>query len=204
MTNAPIPILYPRARMDALTDGIYSVAMTLLVLDIRLPDDFQPKDGTHLLQALLDLWPKFLPYLVSFIVLGLRWLAFVQVRSRAELLGGPYIRWWLLTLLLITCVPFTTIVVGRYASYAPSVWLYGGNTALIAVASWFQLRLLPEVENDHHLQARQLALLLLLGSALLCIAWSFVNPSQALWALMLNLAAPALIRHRSASKTSAQ
>jgi hypothetical protein len=45
-----------------LSDGIFGVAMTLLILDVRLPDDFRPRDGAELLQGLVELWPKFLPY----------------------------------------------------------------------------------------------------------------------------------------------
>jgi uncharacterized membrane protein len=188
-------IVYPRARMDALTDGIYAVAMTLLVLDIRLPEDFRPTSADEMLQGLVKLWPKFLPYLLSFGVLGLRWLSGVQVHSRAETVGGGrYVNWWLFQLLLITCVPFTTIVVGRYVQFAPAIWLYGGNTMLIAIASWRLLALTPELEHDHRLRARQVSLLLLFASALLSIVWSFVDPSQALWALALNLGAPLLSR----------
>jgi uncharacterized membrane protein len=186
--------LYPRARLDALTDGIYSVAMTLLVLDVRLPDAFHPDSSDELVKGLIDLWSKVFPYLLSFAVLGLRWLAAVQSHSRAERLGGAYIRWWMLQLLLITCVPFTTILVGRYASFAPAIWLYAGNTALIAVASWWQLKLMPEIEVDHHLRGRQISLVLLLLSALVCIAWSLFDPKDALWAFMLNLIGPALRR----------
>jgi hypothetical protein len=69
------------------------------------------------------------------------------------------------------------------------------------VTSWLQLRFLPDVENDHHRDARQVSLVLLLGSALLCIALSFVAPSLALWALLLNLAGPALVRRKHASMT---
>jgi uncharacterized membrane protein len=190
--------LYPRVRLEALTDGIYAVAMTLLVLDVRLPEDFRPGSAAQLLQGLTDLWPKVFPYLLSFGVLGLRWLAAVQTRSRAELLGGAYIRWWLLHLLLITCVPFTTIVVGRYASLAPAVWLYAGNIGLLAAASWWQLNLLPDVDDDRHLRGRQVPSLLLLGSAVVCIVWSLFDSPHALWAFVLNLAGPAL-RRRSRS-----
>jgi uncharacterized membrane protein len=50
--------MYPKARLDALTDGIFAVAMTLLVLELRVPD--QPvADSAALWQALKDLWPKF-------------------------------------------------------------------------------------------------------------------------------------------------
>ena len=127
--------MYPRARFDAVTDGIFSVAMTLLVLDLRLPEDFHPHDAEELLQGLFGLVPKFIPYLLSFLVLGLRWLSNVQVHSKAEHVGRRYFRWWLIYLLLITCVPFSTLVVGRFASLAPAIWLYAGNTALLALAS---------------------------------------------------------------------
>ena len=73
--------MYPKARLDAPHDGIFSVAMTLLVLDVRLPADFHPADGGELVQGLLKLWPKFLPYLLSFTVLGLRWIASIQIRT---------------------------------------------------------------------------------------------------------------------------
>jgi len=53
--------MFAKARLDALTDGVFAVAMTLLVLDVRLPDDFHPADARELLQGLVGLWPKLLP-----------------------------------------------------------------------------------------------------------------------------------------------
>jgi uncharacterized membrane protein len=105
--------VFAKARLDTLSDGIFAVAMTLLALDIRLPNDFEPRDGSELVDGLVNLWPKFLPYVMSFGVLGLCWLANIQVRSRADYVNREYVKWWLLYLLLITCVPFSTIVVGR-------------------------------------------------------------------------------------------
>jgi len=58
--------MFSKARLDALSDGIFAVAMTLLILDVRLPEDFHPQDGAELLRGLADLWPKFLPYVLSF------------------------------------------------------------------------------------------------------------------------------------------
>src|SRR5579871_4287106 len=108
--------MFSKARLDALHDGIFSVAMTLLVLDVRLPEDFHPANGNELLQGFTRLWPKFLPYVLSFGVLGLRWVASIQVRTRAQYFNREYVNWWLAYLLLITFVPFSTIAVGRYAS----------------------------------------------------------------------------------------
>ncbi len=92
------------------------------------------------------LWPKFLPYFISFFVLGLRWMANVQVEIKGELVSASFARWWLVSLFLITCVPFTTIVFGRFPGEAPAIWLYAGNTALIAAVSARMLALLPDLE----------------------------------------------------------
>src|ERR1700761_8100673 len=102
--------MFPKARLDTLSDGIFAVAMTLLVLDVRLPDNFQPADAAALSAGVIALWPKFLPYALSFGVLGLRWLDTVELRSRGDYVDRTYVKWWLLYLMLVTCVPFTTIV----------------------------------------------------------------------------------------------
>jgi uncharacterized membrane protein len=182
--------MFSKVRLDTLSDGIFAVAMTLLILDVRLPDDFHPNDGAELLRGLGALWPKFLPYVLSFGVLGLRWLSNVEVRTRAEYLSREYVNWWLLYHFLITCVPFTTIVVGRFAHFAPAIWLYAGHTLLIAVVGLRLVLITPDLEQGDHLRHRQLSAILLIVSSLLAIALSFVNPRLALWALALNFALP--------------
>ena len=97
--------MFSKARLDTLSEGIFGVAMTLLVLDLRLPDNFHPHDGGELLQGLAGLWRKFVPFVLSFGALGLRWLANVEIRSRAEYVNREYVNWWMLYLLLIICVP---------------------------------------------------------------------------------------------------
>jgi uncharacterized membrane protein len=185
--------MFSKTRLDTLSDGIFAVAMTLLILDVRLPDGFQPSDNAELLRGLTALWPKFLPYLLSFGVLGLRWISNVEVRTRAEYVSREYVNWWLLYLLLITCVPFTTMVVGRYAHLPPSIWLYAGNTLLIAAVSLRLIFITPDLEPGDHLRHRQMSAMVLIVSSLLSIVLSFVSSGLALWAFALNFAAP-LIR----------
>jgi uncharacterized membrane protein len=186
--------MFPKARLDALHDGIFSVAMTLLVLDVRLPDEFHPRDGAELVTAIVNLWPKFLPYLLSFRMLGLRWLASIGIRSRAEYYDRAYVNLWLFYLLLITCVPFSTIVVGRYGALAPAVWLYAGHLLLIALVSMRMVKLTPDLEQGAHLRAKQRGATLLMFSTLLAIALSFVDARTALWALALNFVQPVIAR----------
>jgi uncharacterized membrane protein len=186
--------MYPKARLDALSDAIFGVAMTLLALDVRLPDDFAPHDARELIGGLAGLAPKFLPYALSFGVLGLRWLSNVHLRSVGEDCSRGYAHWWLIYHLLITCVPFTTIVVGRFVDFAPAIWLYAGNTILISVVSFRLLALTPSFEQVDHLRDRKVSLALLIASSLLAIAWSFISPAQALWAMAINAAGSAISR----------
>jgi uncharacterized membrane protein len=86
--------MFSKSRLDTLSDGIFGVAMTLLILDVRLPDDFHPQDGGELIQGLVGLWPKFLPYVLRFGVLGLRRLSNIEVRSRVEYVNREYVNWW--------------------------------------------------------------------------------------------------------------
>lgn len=186
---------YPRGRLDALNDGVFAVAMTLLVLDVRLPEEFHPQDTPELLRGLIGLLPKFLPYVLSFLVLGHIWLANLHARSRSEFFGREYVLWWLIYLLLITCVPFSTIVIGRFVHLAPAVWLYALNMILIAAVG-LRLLALTEVESSEHRSDRKLSLAILIASSALAIAWSFIDPGKAMWAFVLNLGSPMLVRLR--------
>ena len=184
--------MYPKARLDTLSDSIFAVAMTLLVLDVRLPDSFQATNTRELFQGLVSLVPKLVPYVLSFFVLGLRWLSNIHLRSRDEMCSLNYAKWWLVYHFLITGVPFSTIVVGRFTDLAAAIWLYAGHTILVALVSFRLLALTPSFERRDHVRDRQVFLIILLVSAVLAIAWSFINPGQALWALAINLASPAI------------
>jgi uncharacterized membrane protein len=109
----------PKSRLDALTDGVFAVAMTLLVIDLRLPENFHPADAPELLYRLAELWNQVLVYVISFYVLSLRWTGLVRMSPRSETVGERYTRWALVHLLPVTLVPFTTTVVARYVSLAP-------------------------------------------------------------------------------------
>jgi uncharacterized membrane protein len=185
--------MYPKARIEALTDGIFGVAMTILVLDVRLPDDLHSADQAELVQALLALWPKFFPYVLSFYVLGSTWLANIKLRSRGEFVDRRYAGWWVLYLLLATCIPFSTSVVGRFIHNDAAIWLYTFNMAALSAVGYRLTMLLPDVEDDRHLLDRKVSLLLLLGSSLLCAALSPIAHARALWVYLLNVGAPYLV-----------
>ncbi len=76
----------PNARLLALSDGVIAVAITLLVLDIKLPDGFGEFADAELWGALVALWPRMLAYLLSFYVIANFWFSH---RSNSTTSSGP-------------------------------------------------------------------------------------------------------------------
>ena len=176
----------PKSRLDALTDGVFAVAMTLLVIDLKLPESFHPKDATELLHHLGELWNQVLMYIISFYVLGLRWTGLVRMTPPGEEVSEQYTKWALLHLLLITLVPFTTMVMGRHINFAPATWLYAANTIAFALVA---IRMISLTEPEHaraHLDDR-LGLIVLIGASLLTVAASFFTPQYAMLFYLANL-----------------
>lgn len=177
--------MYPRRRLDGLADAIYGVAMTLLVLEIRLPEGFEPRTNQDLLDALTALAPKFWPYALSFAVLGLRWRAMFKDRGDHTEVGRAFTNWWLIHLFLVTLVPFSSMVMGDYARLAPAVWVYSANLSGLSIAGW-RLAALSPGEGREKLAEIRGGVIMLLISAVLAVAISLWNAPYASLAFILN------------------
>ena len=177
---------FPKSRIDALTDGIFAFAMTLLVLDIRLPSDLPIHDSAELLAALHALEPQYIAYLISFFVLAAQWRGNIELR-RVEEVSERALSWSLTYLFFITSVPFSTGVVGRYGGLAPAAWLYAANLIVVAVLSLY-LRA-QEIVPEHRQRARvgQARIAFFIGTAVLSMLASLVAPDYAMYAYLLNI-----------------
>ena len=186
---------YPKARIDALTDGIFAFAMTLLVLEIRLPTDVPIEDGAELIARLRALAPEYLVYIISFFVLAAQWRAEVALR-RVEEVSPEAMTWSILHLFFITSVPFSSGIVGRHGDLAPAVWLYAANMIVVAALS-LRLRAI-EVVPEHRVQAKShnIGTAVFIASALLSVALTFIEPRHAMYAYFLNFLARPLTRWR--------
>src|ERR1043165_3791203 len=186
--------LIEKVRLDALTDGVFAVAMTLLVIDLKLPESFHPTSAEDFLHGLAELRSQFLVYIVSFIVLGLRWMSLAKMSRRHETVEDRYVHWSLLHLLLITLVPFSTMVVGRYGAFAPAIWLYCGNTLVAALVAMRMVTLTaPHIGVEDALD-RRIGLTVIIVVSWAVLAFSFVQPKYAMWIYLLNILAPAVRR----------
>ena len=99
-------------RIEAFSDGVYAIAITLLVLDLKVPRDLPP--GQSLSDALFRQWPADLAFLVSFATIGVGWVNHHRLFTMIRRSDNRLILWNLVLLLLITVVPFPTALVAEY------------------------------------------------------------------------------------------
>ena len=179
--------LFPKSRVDALTDGVFAFAMTLLVLDIRLPDDLPISSAADLWAHLASLWHQMLAYLISFFVLGAFWRGNVELRPSAETVSGRVVELSLLLLLFVTLVPFSSGLVSRYDDFVPAVVVYAGNMiGLAALTAALRHQDVPREKRSLR-AAFGTKLPLLLISALVSVGMSLISPKHAMLAYLLNV-----------------
>jgi uncharacterized membrane protein len=184
----------PTSRLDALTDAVFAFAMTLLVINIELPDDFHPKTTQAFLQGLACLSDTFIAYLITFLVLVAFWTGRAQKTYEPEMASAAYVRATLFHLLWVTVLPFSMLAVSRY-DVAGAVWLYGANMILLAVTGILISRAAKRDSGREDASDGRVEFGLLIASALLSMLISLVSPNYAILAYLLNFAAP-FVRRR--------
>lgn len=117
-------------RLTALSDGVFAVAMTLLVLDLRTPAAAAIHSERELLDALLPLAPRLVTYLMSFLTLGIFWLG-QQTQLDRLARSGRDLAWMHLGFLCaMTLVPFSTALLAEHIGYRVALVVYWGNILL--------------------------------------------------------------------------
>jgi uncharacterized membrane protein len=91
-------------RLEAFSDGVFAIAITLLVLDIAVPAGA----SVHLLRSVAHLWPSYLAYVVSFSTIGAIWLGHNAITEYLEFADAGFVRLNLLLLLVVAFLPFPT------------------------------------------------------------------------------------------------
>jgi len=120
-------------RIEALSDGVFAIALTLLVLDIRVPVQEHIVYEKDLMVAFGTLAPKLLAYLLSFMTLGIFWTAHSSLFHFIEK-SDRNLNWINLAFLLsISITPFTTAFLSEYISFRFAVVLYWLNLLLIGL-----------------------------------------------------------------------
>jgi uncharacterized membrane protein len=128
-----------KSRIEALSDGIFAFAMTLLILDVKIPP-LEPGHEAELPYRLLDVAPHFLVYAISFLIIGVHWvghhaqLHYIRRTDRTNLWTN------LFYLLAISSLPFSAGLLGRYPRQPASIIVYCGNLIAAGLLLFGQLR----------------------------------------------------------------
>lgn len=122
-------------RVGALSDGLFAIAMTLIVLEIRVPELHDHTDA-GLWTALLDLAPRFVTYLLSFLTLGIFWNGQQTQLSYIDK-GNRDLAWLeLLFLAVIALFPFTTSLLAENIDLRLALGLYWLNIFVSGAVLW--------------------------------------------------------------------
>jgi TMEM175 potassium channel family protein len=119
-------------RVLALSDGVFAIALTLLILDIVLPARTSEAD---LPKALLHLWPRYLAYALSFLVIARFWVIHRMSFQLIARYDAALIWLNLLLLLLVAFLPFPTAVLGEHNGTPSAAVLYAISVGLVGSAS---------------------------------------------------------------------
>lgn len=142
------------ARVEAFSDGVFAIAITLLILEIRVPELESGAASEELLTALAHLWPSLVAFLFSFFVILVMWInhhefmRWVRLSDYQLLFANGFV------LLMVTFVPFPTAVVARYLGTGAArgaVAFYCGTFFCASLA--YQVLLRSVVHNRRLLHA---------------------------------------------------
>jgi uncharacterized membrane protein len=120
-----------KSRIEALSDGVFAIAMTLLVLKLEVPE--HQHSNEEMLRQLLDLRPQFMAYVITFLIAGGFWflhhLTFHFIRNVTAFLVWVN----LLFLMFVSLLPFSAGLMGHLFMHPVSQFFYFGNQLAIAL-----------------------------------------------------------------------
>ena len=151
-------------RLEAFADAVFAIAITLLIIEVRLPPHDEVVRRGGLGPTLLDLWPSYLAYLISFIVIGIMWANHYNVMKLIDRTDHRFITLNLLLLLCIAFLPFPTAVMAEHLNNpherSVGVAFYCGCftlTALLYFLMWWHAakgrRLIAQHVSDEAVRA---------------------------------------------------
>jgi uncharacterized membrane protein len=107
---ASVPAELPLGRLEAFSDAVFAIAITVLVLELGIGKDA----GGHLLHAVVHEWPSYLAYVTSFLTIGVVWLQHSAIAGSLRVADASLFRLNLLVLLLASFLPFPTKLLAEF------------------------------------------------------------------------------------------
>jgi TMEM175 potassium channel family protein len=196
-----------RDRIVNLSDGIFAIAITLLVLDLRVPDIPEGMVASELPAALLSLWPKYLGYFLSFVGISIFWVIHHSIFRPIRAYDRTLLYLNFLFLMVVAFVPFPTSLLGEYGDRQLPVAVYAATLAtgrlLLTAIHWYSTRdnrLLGEAQDPATVRFFLIRGLTIPAIFVLSIVVSFFSVSAAIWTWFIMIAVDAIVVRRRLSQ----
>ena len=124
---------FSKHRVEALTDGIFAVAMTLLVIELKLPHLDNLISKGEFIEAVASLVPKFQSWVISFFVLAIFWYTHHRQFHYVRVVDGKLLWLNILYLSFVSLMPFSSALAGEYSRMLFAQIVYSANMTLLAI-----------------------------------------------------------------------
>ena len=126
-------------RLEALSDGVFAIVMTILVLELVVPEIQGQLAEKQLHLKLLEMWPKFAAYAFSFIVLGIVWVFHHYIFQYIKHINYRIIWINIIFLMFVAMLPFSTAMIGKYFILSTTAVVFYGINWLLNMSILYSL-----------------------------------------------------------------
>ena len=183
-----------KARLEALSDGIFAFAMTLLVISLTVP--IIPKDEAPVLlpPLILKIFPEFLIFSIAFFIIAGFWLSHHRILRTIRHVDNHVIGINILLLFFIVLIPFSTSIAGDYDNVRMAVLIFHVNllcASILLTVLWLSIRkhwneLSPGQDRVYRQERSGLVRAVVFPSVLLlAIGVSVFDPARSMWCYFL-------------------
>jgi uncharacterized membrane protein len=130
-STAPEPLFLNKNRLEALSDGVFAIVMTLLVIEIKVPEIIEKINTAHLLEELTHLRPIFISYFLTFAIISVLWLAHhFLFHGYAKTINRGLVQLNVVFLSFLSLIPFSSHFLGTYLDQPLAIVIFGTNMLL--------------------------------------------------------------------------
>lgn len=168
-------------RVKMFTDGVFAIALTLLVLELRLPEMKNINTAMDLFHSLKEMKPHFLAFILSAVLVGGNWISVTNVQRMVARVDLFFVADLVFYLIIISLMPFCCNLIGSYPENPTSYVVFGAVCELLVFNAFFFIRHCRKknlfYNNADIKEIKRLEFLLLIVSVLIggMICFAFYN-----------------------------
>ena len=196
---------FPKDRINNFCDAVFAIAMTLLILEIKIPaDEFIREYGT--LTALRQLLPNFLGFFITFLVTAVYWRSHLRLAQYIKEYDNRLLWLTIFLLLFVVLLPFSTALYSQSGNYNGPFVFYCLNLVAIGLLNYFMVRYVVRNQGYDETLTRPRAALLKVKAIsaplvwAIAAVWVLVEPISARFMFLLIFAAIPFIERRFKGK----